>query len=83
MSTVCTVEVVAMPSGEVAEMLAEKLGLNDVEEDVRAMPRGTTDFHSERDRWQILSRELQQKQELIHMTLRKTRDQETMIKEKG
>jgi len=31
----------------------------------------------------MLSRELGQKQELIHQTLKKTRDQESLIKEKG
>ena len=46
-------------------------------------PRGTIDFHNDKDRWQILSRELSQKQELIHQTLKKTRDQEQLIKEKG
>ena len=40
-------------------------------------------FDDERERWRILSRELAQKQELIHMTLKQTRDQEALIAERG
>ena len=45
--------------------------------------RGSLDFHDEMDRWQMLSRELAQKQELIHATLKKKNDIEAHISQKG
>lgn len=60
--TKCQVEIVAFSSDNVAQFVQDKLGLGDNDAsggDIRAEPRGTIDFHNERDRWQILSRELQ------------------------
>lgn len=41
------------------------------------------DFFDEKERWQVLSRELSQKQELIQATSKKTLDIERQIQEKG
>ena len=43
--------------------------MDELQRDSDAMverPRGTFDFFNERDRWQFLSKELSQKQELLH-----------------
>ena len=44
-------------------------------------PRGTYDFFNERDRWQFLSKELSQKQELLHQIMRNTRDRDNQLKD--
>lgn len=46
-----------------------------------ARPRGTYDFFNDRDRWQFLSKELSQKQELLHQIMRNTRDRDTQLKD--
>ena len=45
-------------------------------QDFVAERRGNYDFFNERDRWQFLSKELSQKQELLHQIMRNTRDRE-------
>ena len=39
------------------------------------------DFFDDRDRWQFLSKELAQKQELIHQTLKNSKDRLTQQRE--
>ena len=41
------------------------------------------DYFDEKDRWQFLSKELQQKTELIHRTQKDINDKSSAIKEKG
>lgn len=45
-------------------------------QDFVAERRGNYDFFNERDRWQFLSKELSQKQELLHQIMRNTRGRE-------
>ena len=44
---------------------------------------GTYDYFNERDRWQFLSKEVQQKQELIHRTQRDIIDRSEDLRKKG
>ena len=44
---------------------------------------GTYDFFNERDRWQFLSKEVQQKQELIHRVQKDINDKSDELKNKG
>lgn len=44
---------------------------------------GTYDYFNERDRWQFLSKEVQQKQELIHRAQRDIIDKSEDLKRKG
>ena len=46
-----------------------------------AEQRGTYDFFNDKDRWNFLSKELSQKQELLHQILRNTRDRDSHQKE--
>ena len=48
--------------------------LQQAEEQKRKEKRGVYDFFDDRDRWQFLSKELAQKQELIHQTLKNSND---------
>ena len=43
--------------------------------------RGEIDFFEDRDRWQFLSKELAQKQELLHQIMRNSNDRVTQQKE--
>ena len=55
----------------------------EIEDQVSKQERGTFDFLDDRDRWQFLSKELAQKQELIHQVVRKTIDSNDTAKEKA
>ncbi len=44
---------------------------------------GTYDYFNEKDRWQFLSKELQQKQELIHRVVKDINDKSDDLKVKG
>lgn len=44
---------------------------------------GTYDYFDEKDRWQFLSKELQQKQELIHRVAKDINDKSEDLKQKG
>ncbi len=44
---------------------------------------GTYDYFNEKDRWQFLSKELQQKQELIHRSQKDINDKSDDLKMKG
>ena len=64
------------PSDNMLKFVREQMGLavdEDALEDLQRQsdamveqPRGIYDFFNERDRWQFLSKELSQKQELLH-----------------
>lgn len=44
---------------------------------------GTYDYFNEKDRWQFLSKEVQQKQELIHRVVKDINDKSEELKLKG
>lgn len=44
---------------------------------------GTYDFFNDKERWQFLSKELQQKQELIHRVSKQVNDKSDDLKVKG
>ena len=59
--TKCQVEIVSMPDEEVAAFIAEKIGTANSIKKIVDETRGEYDFFFDRDRWQMLSRELGQK----------------------
>ena len=72
------------PSNRLQLFMREKLGLatdegamlelKQVEEDMKLAKRGEYDFFEDKDRWQFLSKELAQKQELLHQIMRNSND---------
>ena len=75
-SSICTMELYCKPSDQMLKFVREQMGLPMDDEAMDALsreqaamvaqPRGTYDFFNEKDRWQFLSKELIQKQELLH-----------------
>ena len=84
MHSSCTVELMCKPSNRLQLFMREKLGLatdegamlelKQVEEDMKLAKRGEYDFFEDKDRWQFLSKELAQKQELLHQIMRNSND---------
>ena len=87
MHTSCTVEVMVKPSNRVQLFMREKIGLptddeamikmKEEAEEKKFQLRGQYDFFDEKDRWQFLSKELAQKQELLHQIMRNSNDRVT------
>ena len=93
MHVTANLEVFFKPPDRYKKFISEKLGLRthtqavqaqmEIEDQVSKQERGTFDFLDDRDRWQFLSKELAQKQELIHQVVRKTIDSNDTAKEKA
>ena len=93
MHVTANLEVFFKPPDRYRKFISEKLGLRtdtqavqaqiEIEDQVSKQERGTFDFLDDRDRWQFLSKELAQKQELIHQVVRKTIDSNDTAKEKA
>ena len=93
MHVTANLEVFFKPPDRYTKFISEKLGLRthtqavqaqmEIEDQVSKQERGTFDFLDDRDRWQFLSKELAQKQELIHQVVRKTIDSNDTAKEKA
>ena len=76
MPSTCMMEVLCKPSEQLLLFIREQMGLpvdeeamEDLHRESEALvgeKRGVYDFFNEKDRWQFLSKELSQKQELLH-----------------
>lgn len=83
-----TAEVIGQPHSTMKQFVNEKVGTRLGQTsprgtDILSKERGTYNMLDNRERWKILSKELAQKQELIHQVVNQTLEANKMVREKN
>jgi hypothetical protein len=79
-------ELFIVPPSSLQKFLTKKLGDSELApkemENQLGSQRGAYDLLNDRDRWQVMSKELAQKQELIHQIISQTLDANKVARDK-